>query len=60
MKSLVPKRYKSIFINLSKNVFSLPRNKKVAKWKPVFSVSNFHIASLGYDKIKKYNYLIII
>ncbi len=25
MKSLVPKRYKSVLINLSKNVFSLPR-----------------------------------
>ncbi len=44
------KRYKSVWINWSKKVFSLPR-----KWQPLFSVSNFHIASLGYNNIKNVN-----
>ncbi len=37
-----PKHYKSIFINLSKNVFSLSR---------IWQDENFHIASLGYNNI---------
>ncbi len=37
-----PKHYKSIFINLSKNVFSLLR---------IWQDENFHIASLGYNNI---------
>ncbi len=53
MKSLVPKHYKSILINLSKNVFSLPRKwQDESHW---FSVSNIHIASLDYNNIKNWN-----
>ncbi len=32
--------------------FSLPN--KVARWKPLFSVSNFYIPYLGYNNIKKF------
>ena len=48
MKSLVLKRDKSILINLSKNVFSLPR-----KWQD--ENHYFLLASLGYNNIKNSN-----
>ncbi len=49
MKSLVPKRYKSILINLSKNVFSLPR-----KWQDEnhYFCFKLHHSILGYKNIK--------
>jgi len=52
MKSLVPKRYKSILMNLSKTVFF---SKIMGRWKPLFSVSNFHIAFVDYNINKKLN-----
>ncbi len=43
MKSLVPKRYKSILINFSKNVFSLPRKWQDENHYFLFQTITYHI-----------------
>jgi len=51
MKSLVPKHYKSILMNLSKTVFYLAR--KWADENHYFLFQFFHIAFVGYNNNEK-------